>query len=208
MLKILDKASFGPKLRFLRRKAKINQTKLARAIGVETATVSRWESSLILPTQDHFEKICDFFDKTEDFFLDDRTEEIAKKHDRAAEDGIRLLESIHGASEAGDLEGDAKSEALLEFMAERGRLIVENVELKKELRSLRSSAASAAKLLQLEKGRALLGILSTLNDLKIGRYLALIQNDIAAEAAGARGDSLSKPSDKPAKPGKPARGAG
>lgn len=49
--------AFGKRLRSLRKAAGYNQQTFGEAIGVETATVSRWETGEFLPGEDKFEPI-------------------------------------------------------------------------------------------------------------------------------------------------------
>lgn len=68
MVKLIEKEYFGRALYALRRKLKMNQERMAAAIGVRGATVSRWESGLILPDPEHIDRICKEFGVSEDYF--------------------------------------------------------------------------------------------------------------------------------------------
>lgn len=57
------------------------QSALAEKLGVEPATVSRWESGSFVPSDDHLEALCKELGVTDDIFFNDQT---WYQHDAAA----------------------------------------------------------------------------------------------------------------------------
>lgn len=50
----------------------MTQSELGKVLGVDNGTISRWEQGLMLPEPRHVEAICSFFNKTYEFFTDER----------------------------------------------------------------------------------------------------------------------------------------
>lgn len=67
-MSFLSKA-FGDTLKTIRKEKRLTQAQFAVAAGVETPTVSRWESGEFLPTNDKFDAILKALDVTKDEFL-------------------------------------------------------------------------------------------------------------------------------------------
>ncbi|MEF9966907.1 MAG: helix-turn-helix transcriptional regulator [Longicatena sp.] len=61
---------FPERLKEIRKTNKLNQTELAKGIGVTNQTVSNWENSNIAPSVEMVIKIADFFQVSTDFLLD------------------------------------------------------------------------------------------------------------------------------------------
>ena len=59
----------GDQIKYLRHLHKISQVKLAEEIGVTKQTVSNWENNNIMPSVELLKKGCDFYQKSQPFFM-------------------------------------------------------------------------------------------------------------------------------------------
>lgn len=60
---------FGDKIRFLRRKANMNQTELAEKLGVGTSTIGSWETNIRKPDFNYIIKLSEIFNVSIDYLL-------------------------------------------------------------------------------------------------------------------------------------------
>ena len=70
---------FGKKLKLSRIKLELNQTELARKIGSNQKSVSRYETGTSLPSLRTFIKIVKMFDEPTDYYLNDLIKGNGKK---------------------------------------------------------------------------------------------------------------------------------
>ncbi|EGK10197.1 MAG: helix-turn-helix transcriptional regulator [Firmicutes bacterium] len=61
--------SFGQRLKELRKKRKITQAELAKVLGVDNTTISKWESNTYEPEMTAIKEIADFFNVSADYLL-------------------------------------------------------------------------------------------------------------------------------------------
>lgn len=63
----------GLKLKYLRKKARLKQSDLAKIIGVSRSQVSHYEQNVGYPSYDVLNKICTFFNVPFDYFREGET---------------------------------------------------------------------------------------------------------------------------------------
>lgn len=61
--------SFGDRLRIAREQIGLNQSELAKHIGVQAAAISKYEKGNTLPNVETLAKICNFLDVSADWLL-------------------------------------------------------------------------------------------------------------------------------------------
>ncbi|MBQ1478276.1 MAG: helix-turn-helix transcriptional regulator [Erysipelotrichaceae bacterium] len=71
----------GEKIQNLRKKRKITQETLGRAMNIDRSVISRWENDMSYPNEDQIRMLCDYFSVDESYFVldDDQQEKIYEK---------------------------------------------------------------------------------------------------------------------------------
>lgn len=92
----------GDRIRYLRRKANLNQTELAKKLGVSTSTVGFWETNKREPDLDLLVKLSEMFNVSADYLLNNYNDNTIMIYGRAGshknidftDEQIRLIEDF------------------------------------------------------------------------------------------------------------------
>lgn len=93
---------FGDKIRFLRRKANMNQTELAKKLGVGTSTVGSWETNIREPDFRILVKLSEIFNVSIDYLLNSHNDnsiliigrEGTFKNIKVSDEQIEIIENF------------------------------------------------------------------------------------------------------------------
>lgn len=84
--------TLGERIKATRKDYKLTQKELAKILGIDHTTISKWESDIYEPDTDMLNKLADLLDTSVDYLLgrtDDPKPSIASQMLRAAEHGLR-----------------------------------------------------------------------------------------------------------------------
>lgn len=81
------------RLRDLRRENNLTGSQLAKILDVTHATVYRWESGEIIPSQDNLKKLASYFNVSSDYLLGLTDEREPYKKPLKFEDALKILEN-------------------------------------------------------------------------------------------------------------------
>lgn len=81
------------RLRDLRRENNLTGSQLAKILDVTHATVYRWESGEIIPSQDNLKKLASYFNVSSDYLLGLTDEREPYKKPMKFEEALKILEN-------------------------------------------------------------------------------------------------------------------
>ena len=77
---IVNKGVFDKRLKNLRSEAKINQTDLARALGVTQGTIGNWETGKRIPDAETLKEVANYFNVSVDYLIGNDTKEESQAY--------------------------------------------------------------------------------------------------------------------------------